>query len=548
MSYCIVIPCYQHSSHLRKILAFLQKYELETIVVNDGSDDFHSQNIEEVCNDYSNVFLITHQSNQGKGASVISALDYAKHRGFTHAIQIDSDGQHNLEKISDLISLSNAHPTAVISGFPIFDDNAPLGRKIGRWLTHIWVWIETLSTSIKDSMCGFRIYPVDKTLAIAQKSKIGLRMEFDIEILVRLYWAGIETIQLPVEVTYPENGYSNFRLLRDNCLITKMHTKLVIEKIFSFLFFGWRSEAKPWHKIPERGAIIGIKILLGVKSVLGQKISKIFLYPISIYYYLFSPSSKRNFSIFKSHVIQERNRRRIPPSKISFYENLLEFANAIFLKFSVWQNNIELKMIRPSDLERFRSISRSELGAVFLSSHFGNLEIIRAIGVDKGVRKFTALVYNDNAKKFNEFLKKVNPKFGMDMMSLKNFGLGKSSALKSKVDDGDWLFIMGDRNSISGNQKYLKGKFLGEDVTIGAGPFVLAYLMDVPIYSVFVFSDGHELRIETSAIEYPEHAKTREDKIQYIFNTYLSCLEEVTLTYPNQWFNFFNFWESHESS
>src|SRR5690606_17949432 len=81
-------------------------------------------------------------------------------RGFSHALQIDADGQHDAADIPALLALAKANPEALVSGWPQYGDDMPRSRRYGRWITHFWVWIETLSLAIKDSMCGFRVYPL----------------------------------------------------------------------------------------------------------------------------------------------------------------------------------------------------------------------------------------------------------------------------------------------------------------------------------------------------------------------------------------------------
>ncbi|NVJ65232.1 MAG: glycosyltransferase family 2 protein, partial [Gammaproteobacteria bacterium] len=151
-----------------------------------------------------------------------------------------ADGQHDLSKIPELISLSEQHPTALISGHPVYDDSVPMGRFIARYITHFWVWIETLSFKIKDSMCGFRVYPVSACCRLMDTTYIGRFMDFDTEIMVKLYWADTPVIMTPTDVVYPEENTSNFRVWKDNWLITKMHTRLVFGMLIRAPLLIWR--------------------------------------------------------------------------------------------------------------------------------------------------------------------------------------------------------------------------------------------------------------------------------------------------------------------
>ena len=221
----IIIPVYQHGRELGETLSKLAETNFPIIAVNDGSDEFQSQLIEEACL-LDHVTLIRREKNGGKGTAVIDALTEAKRSGYTHAFQIDADGQHDLSSVAHFVAAAENNIDHLILGKPQYDNSAPLRRKIPRYLTHIWVWINTLSFSIRDSMCGFRIYPINKSLEVIQSSAIGRHMDFDTEICVRASWAGVKVLNLPVKVIYPTHGKSNFRAKEDNILITWMHTKL----------------------------------------------------------------------------------------------------------------------------------------------------------------------------------------------------------------------------------------------------------------------------------------------------------------------------------
>lgn len=187
-SYCIVIPNYNHTQHIDRVLQSIAELSLPVIMVNDGSDASTSQYLNQLPHSYPFLQVINLEQNSGKGGAVMAGFIEAHKQGFTHAIQVDADGQHDLTDIPNFISLSQNNLNAVICGIPDYDESVPLGRLIPRYITHFWVWVETLSFSIKDSMCGYRLYPLAITVALIQSTSIGKRMDFDTEILVKLYW------------------------------------------------------------------------------------------------------------------------------------------------------------------------------------------------------------------------------------------------------------------------------------------------------------------------------------------------------------------------
>lgn len=236
---CVVIPVYNHARFLQPLLDRIEALALPCILVNDGSDDEDSALLK-VITERPGVHLLAQFPNQGKGTAVLRGFRYAAEQGFTHAVQIDADGQHRVEDIPILLAASQDCPAALVTGVPQYDDSVPRHRLYARYITHFWVWVETLSFSIRDSMCGFRVYPLAVTLAVARQQYFGRRMDFDTEIMVRLYWRGLGVISIPTPVIYPVDGISNFRPLRDNLLISAMHTRLVFGMLLRLPVLLWR--------------------------------------------------------------------------------------------------------------------------------------------------------------------------------------------------------------------------------------------------------------------------------------------------------------------
>ena len=224
--YCFVIPNYNHTQGVAVTIEALQRYAMPIILVDDGSD-FETQTLfEQLAAKYQNLTLFRLPVNGGKGAAVKTGLSLAYEMGMSHAVQIDADGQHDLADIDILLSESKCHPHAMISGRPVYDESISKGRYYGRFITHFWVYIETLSLAIKDSMCGFRVYPLSACMALMDKQSLGNRMDFDIEIMVRLFWQKVPIRFISTKVLYPADGVSHFNLWKDNWLISKMHTRL----------------------------------------------------------------------------------------------------------------------------------------------------------------------------------------------------------------------------------------------------------------------------------------------------------------------------------
>ncbi len=223
---CAVVPVYRHGKTLLGVVQAIMSRGLPVIVVDDGNESETKGYIEGVKKAIPDVEVVTLAVNGGKGAAVLAGIFRARDLGYTHAFQIDADGQHDAGPIAQFIEASRQKPEAVICGYPVYGESAPSSRKNGRKITNFWVAIETLSFDIQDAMCGFRLYPVAAVCKLASRAHLGLRMTFDIDIIVRLHWVGVRTDFLPIGVTYPEGGVSNFRMVRDNVAISAVHTRL----------------------------------------------------------------------------------------------------------------------------------------------------------------------------------------------------------------------------------------------------------------------------------------------------------------------------------
>ena len=133
-----------------------------------------------------------------------------------------------------------SNPDSLVAGYPVFDVDIPRIRFYGRYLTHFWVCINTLSFAIRDTMCGFRVYPLVAVVAMLKQEKCGNRMDFDPEVIVRWYWRGGKVINLPTRVRYPTDGISHFDKWKDNLLISLMHARLFLGMLYRLPGMLWR--------------------------------------------------------------------------------------------------------------------------------------------------------------------------------------------------------------------------------------------------------------------------------------------------------------------
>lgn len=226
MKFCFVIPCYNHDTVIRTTVEALSAFNYPIIIVDDGSQLSTKDILISIADDFALVELVHHQENQGKGAAMQTGLQLAIERQFSHALQVDADGQHDIADVEPMLAEATLFPHALISGRPVYDETIPKSRYYGRFITHFWVSVETLSFKIIDSMCGYRVYPLSEYQTLVKQATLGRRMDFDTEVMVRLAWQGVALRFINTKVHYPEFGLSHFDAVKDNILISKMHTRL----------------------------------------------------------------------------------------------------------------------------------------------------------------------------------------------------------------------------------------------------------------------------------------------------------------------------------
>ena len=235
-THLVLIPSYNTGPKVYETVREARAQWAPVWVVVDGSTDGTPQGLQEMAREDDQLRVVVLPENVGKGSAVLHGARLALAGGFTHALAMDSDGQHPAWLIPDFMRASIARPDTLVLGMPIFDESAPRIRVNGRKLSNWWTDVETLNAGIGDSLYGFRIYPLAELISVMEECRWMRRFDFDPEVAIRLVWRGLQPINIDAPVKYlkaDEGGVSHFNYLRDNILLSWMHTRLV----FGFL---WR--------------------------------------------------------------------------------------------------------------------------------------------------------------------------------------------------------------------------------------------------------------------------------------------------------------------
>lgn len=541
---CAIVPCYNHGATVGGVVSRLRAQGLPVIVVDDGSHAPTKEALEKVRAEGLHLFSL--ERNEGKGAAMVRGFREAGRLGFTHALQVDADGQHRVEDAARFLERARARPDALICGMPEYDADAPASRVYGRWLTHLWVWIETLSLDIGDSMCGFRLYPLGPTLDLLERVDLAPRMSFDIDIAVRLYWEGLPVENVRTRVAYPAGGLSHFDMVRDNARISATHARLflgMLARLPRLLARRFGAPRRHWSRVEERGAPWGLRLVAGAQRSLGRPAARIALAPAVIWFFLTGAQARAASRRYLAR-LGESGAAAPRPTAWNVLRHMMSFADSGLDKLAAWRGDVVHADVEFSGREEFARLRREGRGALFIGSHLGNLEMVRALAVTDGIAPITAVVYTDHARRFAAALRGASARFADNLMEVSDLGPQTAIAMRERVERGEILVIVGDRTPASENGRCSTAPFLGHPAPFPQGPVILAHLLGCPVYLFFCLKQAGRYRIHlerfAERLELPREG--REAAIEGHVRRYAARLEWYCREAPLQWFNFFDFW------
>ena len=233
---CVIIPTYNNEATLAGVIEEISVFSQHIIVVNDGSTDRTLKILE----GFPFVQLISYEKNKGKGWALRKAFFYATKKGYQYAITIDSDGQHFAKDLPAFIDKLTLEKNAIIIGARNMGQaSVPSGSSFGNRFSNFWFWVET-GIRLPDTQSGYRLYPLE---AIKKMRFFTRKYEFEIEVLVRAAWSGVNVVSVPITVYYAskEERISHFRPFKDFFRISVLNTILVL---ITFLYIKPRNFLK----------------------------------------------------------------------------------------------------------------------------------------------------------------------------------------------------------------------------------------------------------------------------------------------------------------
>jgi len=307
------------------------------------------------------------------------------------------------------------------------------------------------------------------------------------------------------------------------------------------------NNAKHWSKMQERGTYIGMQILLFVYRLFNRKVLSVFLYPVVVYLYFTGGESKLASTNYLQAIAKKQHWKKTPNAYVGI-KHFYTFAQSVFDKIDAWSGKITTNDIIYGDTHPFERLEKNKQGAVFIGSHLGNLEVCRALGHGRYQTRINVLVFTHHAVEFNRVMNKINPNSNVDLIQATHVGAELAILLKERIDNGEIIVIAGDRTSVKTSGRVVYADFLGQKAAFSQGPFILASILECPVYFLFCLKDKKKYRVifEHVADSLKFNRKTRQEELNVVISQYAQRLEFYCLKYPFQWFNFFNFWQNDQ--
>ncbi|MCR5290031.1 MAG: hypothetical protein K6E51_08590 [Treponema sp.] len=313
-----------------------------------------------------------------------------------------------------------------------------------------------------------------------------------------------------------------------------------------------------WTEEKEVGGTLPLFLLLTMVRIFPSWLLRLIAAPISFFYYLFVPRAREFCRIYQkqlySFYVQQD---KVPVVKrLHIYRQIYAFALAIVEKVQGWSGHIFLKNVhfQDDDVQNLIATLEQKKGVLVITSHLGNVEMLRSLmGYNRTAvnRTFPVITIGNitSTKKFNAVLERINPQYDMTMITSETIGPGTIIQLQEKLASGAMVVLAGDRTSESTQKRVIEHDFLGKKASFPYGVYLLAALLQVPVYFIFSLRKkdtslvlDYDMHVHKSTSVFSGLRKERETYIHALNDEFVTYLEKYTEEHPFQWYNFYNFW------
>lgn len=307
------------------------------------------------------------------------------------------------------------------------------------------------------------------------------------------------------------------------------------------------SDEKTWNEYDERGTPWFYRSCLWLYNMFGWYGTRWLIYPIVTFFFLTSVSRYRNLQKYFKRLISTEQDREIlghEPGWWDSYQLYLEFGKGIFNRVSLWLGHDDYYDIEFPNRSMLMDYIDNNQGVILLSSHVGHFDVMRYFALSKGV-VVNVVAYWNNTEALNQLLESIDPSSQVNLITIDPGDPQGMVELRERIDNGEFVALLGDRVTLGPKDRYQDVPFLGERAPFPEGPFLLAHFLECPIlltHCVRIEAQTYKLMMEefSEGVELPR--SNRQAHLKDHMGRYASELEDLCRQYPYQWFNFHDFW------
>ncbi len=520
----VLVPTYNNAGAIAAVVRGCLGSGLPVFVVDDGSTDGSGRLAADA-----GATLLVHPVNRGKGSALLTGMRHLADLGFTHAVCLDADGQHDPADIPDFVDAIEADPDALYAGVRDLSA-APEVSRFGRRMSNYWIWVAT-GWRVADSQCGLRAYPLASVLTLGLG---GNRYDLEVEVLIRSLWAGTPVRDRPCRVYYPkpEDRVSSFRPFVDTLRIIGMNARLLARRCVDPRLWPAAQPGARWAG-RTRGTAWGWRAVATLFRLFGRKASYRLVDLVAVWFWISSASARHNVAVYQQ-------RLGLHPGAYAIFRS---FARGHIDRFAFLLHGPSAFTYARDGLAPLVDVFATQRGAVLLSAHLGNIEVSSG---DSGTRERIGRVHAVRFVAPGDHSQEVLAAFPATWRPptiAVNRGDGFAAlAIVRALRAGSVVAMHGDRRV---DDRLVEVDFLGHPAHLPAGPWLVAALAGVPVFVTGTFKEGADgYRMVVAPPIYPSFDRRldRDSQLRAWAQAYADIVAGWARRDPEQWHNFHSFW------
>jgi predicted LPLAT superfamily acyltransferase len=305
------------------------------------------------------------------------------------------------------------------------------------------------------------------------------------------------------------------------------------------------AHGRHWADINELSFLTGMRLLFWLYRLFGRWPFRAALYPVVLWYLIAKPAARSASADYLLRMTQQNGTVRRKPAVLGVFRHFASFAESVLDKMLLWSGGLQTDSVEYRNLELITAQIASKRGALLICSHLGNLELCRVVSKRIGDLKMTVLTHTKHAEKFNRLLAHLNPESQLDLLQVTELSPVTAIRLAEKIAQGEFIAIAGDRIPVSHSPRVAFANFLGTPAPFPVGPYILASLLQCPVYLLFTarHKGASEIHFELFHESICLSRKDRSRALSELVAEYASRLEYFCRRAPFQWYNFYDFWQ-----